>query len=89
MLLYTYDVLTMFKHTGGQGGHQPGSAAALLSSQQGGSDMGISAGYGMDAPMIGPQAMAGMAQQVRLRLTAAAVLCMTWASQLATAWMHP
>lgn len=26
--------------------------------------MGISAGYGMDAPMIGPQAMAGMAQQV-------------------------
>lgn len=52
---------------GGQGA-TPGSAAASLVSSGGGDvgAIGAGSGYGgMDAGMIGPQAMAGMAQPVR------------------------
>ena len=52
-------------HAGGQG-NAPGSAAASLVG--GGEVGGIGGGgnYGMDASMIGPQAMGGMGQPVRL-----------------------
>lgn len=63
-LTQTYLFALTHKHAGGQGS-SPGAAAASLVSAQGG-DVGLGYG-GMDASaMIGPQAMAGMAPQVRL-----------------------
>ncbi|KAF5838001.1 hypothetical protein DUNSADRAFT_3594 [Dunaliella salina] len=56
--------LLIVKYAGGQGA-TPGSAAASLVSSGGGDvgAIGAGSGYGgMDAGMIGPQAMAGMAQ---------------------------